>query len=135
MPKILVITDDAPSRHLFDALLNLHGYVVLFVESDRQGLELFRHTCPDVVVLDLNIPEMGAISMLREVRRLNATQQVIVLSGEGTSKTEACVRVLGVREVIERHSLVKTLERMINHAPPERTPTLPLSQSEWKIIS
>jgi DNA-binding response OmpR family regulator len=45
------------------------------------------------VVLDLNMPEMRANSIVRDVRRLMASQPVIVLSGRGTSKEE-CVRML-----------------------------------------
>jgi DNA-binding response OmpR family regulator len=132
------MTDDASCRHLFDALLNLHGYAVMFAESSQQGLELVRQTCPEAVVLDLNLPEMRANSMVREVRRLMASQPVIVLSGRGTSEEE-CVRMLGPTEVIDNsetpHTLVKILGRMINHRRPEEAPTLRLNHGEWRVIS
>jgi DNA-binding response OmpR family regulator len=81
MPAILVITADALGQHLLDALLSLHGYDVIFAECGRQGLELFRFTSPDVVMLDLNIPDMKALTVLRQIRKLHAHQAVIVLTG------------------------------------------------------
>jgi DNA-binding response OmpR family regulator len=132
MPMILVITDDAPSCSLFNALLNLHGYTVIFGDSDPQGLELFRLTRPDAVVLDLNIPQRRANLMLREVRRLNASQPVIILTEKGASQTEECVHL---EKRLALSSLVKILGCMLDHRLPEKIRTLQLTHSEWTVIS
>jgi len=49
----------------------------MFTESGRKGLELFRSTCPDSVVLDLRIPDMKVPSILRQVRNLHPTMGAV----------------------------------------------------------
>lgn len=63
MAKILVIDDEQGIRNLLDTLLRRKGYDVLLAESGRKGLELFRREHPDVIVLDLKMPEMDGIEV------------------------------------------------------------------------
>ena len=58
MAKILVIDDELGIRNLLDTLLRRKGYDVILADGGRKGLELFRREHPDVVVLDLKMPEM-----------------------------------------------------------------------------
>src|SRR5437868_4354328 len=51
--------DEQGVRNLLDTLLSRKGYDVLLADGGRRGLELFRRECPDVVVLDLNMPELS----------------------------------------------------------------------------
>ena len=139
MANILVITDDAPSRHLLDALLSLHGYHVMFAESGRKGIELFRTTCPDVVVLDLRIPDMKVLSILRQVRNLHAHQPVIILAGDGTADSEQEGRTLGVNEVIGKGMLpcriLGALRRLFKAPAHSSVCDLQLAHGEWRTIS
>jgi CheY-like chemotaxis protein len=78
MAKILVIDDDRGIRHLLDALLRHKGYHVLLAKNGQRGLELYRRERPDVIVLDLKMPEMDGLTVLRHVRSLNLTQPIII---------------------------------------------------------
>src|SRR6478672_5874081 len=88
MAKILVIDDEQGIRNLLDTLLRRKGYDVLLAESGRKGLELFRREHPDVIVLDLKMPEMDGIEVLEQVCSLNPDQHVIILTGAGTPEME-----------------------------------------------
>jgi CheY-like chemotaxis protein len=143
MPKILVVMDDESSQYLIDALLSLNGYHVILAKSVQNALEIFRRVSPDVMVLDLNMPEMDGVKVVRQVRRLNPRQPMIILTGDMTSEKEQRVCALGVNEVIEKgvapRRLVSVLRRLIR-APgpipfPARTRTLQLNRGEWRIIS
>jgi DNA-binding response OmpR family regulator len=139
MPAILVITADALGQHLLDALLSLHGYDVIFAECGRQGLELFRFTSPDVVMLDLNIPDMKALTVLRQIRKLHTHQPVIVLTGDGTSNNEHRVRALGVSEVIDKAAvprrIVGALKRLLKAHGSSKVRSLQLTHGEWRTVS
>ena len=102
MAKILVIDDEEGIRNLLDTLLRLKGYDVVLAASGRKGLELFRRERPDVVVLDLNMPEMGGVAVLQQIRTLKPDQPVIVLTGAGTPEKELQVHALGVQEFVEK---------------------------------
>lgn len=122
MAKILVVDDEPPIRHLLDALLSLNGYDVILAESGRKGLELYCRECPDVVVLDLHVPEMDGVALLQEVRRLNPDQPVIIFARGGSAEGEKRLRELGANEMIEtemppRH-LMGTLKRLLKAPSP-----------------
>jgi two-component system, NtrC family, nitrogen regulation response regulator NtrX len=78
MTKVLVIDDEQGIRNLLDTLLNRKGYAVVLADSGRKGLELIRRERPDVVVLDLKMPEMDGVTVLQQIRRLNPDQPVIM---------------------------------------------------------
>ena len=122
MAKILVIDDEQGIRNLLDTLLRRKGYDVILAESGRKGLELFRRERPDVIVLDLNMPEMDGVAVLQQVRSLNPDQPVIILTGAGTPEREQQVRTLGVTEFVEKefslHRLGDALKRILKTPHP-----------------
>jgi len=115
--KILVIDDEEGIRNLLDTLLRLKGYDVVLAASGRKGLELFRRECPNVVVLDLNMPEMGGVTVLQQIRTFKPDQSVIVLTGAGTPEKEQQVHALGVQDFVEKeyslHHLGDALKRLL----------------------
>jgi DNA-binding NtrC family response regulator len=122
MTKILVIDDEQGIRHLLDTLLRRKGYDVVLAESGRQGLELFRRERPDVIVLDLKMPEMDGLTVLRQIQNLDPGKPVIILTGAGTAEAERQVRALGVTEYVEKefslHLLGDSLKRILNNPDP-----------------
>ncbi len=122
MAKILVIDDEQGIRNLLDTLLRRKGYDVVLAESGRQGLELFRRERPDVIVLDLKMPEMDGLTVLRQIQNLDPGKPVIILTGAGTAEAEQQVRALGVTEYVEKefslHLLGDSLKRLLNNPDP-----------------
>jgi len=122
MAKILVIDDEQGIRNLLDTLLRRKGYDVILAESGRKGLELFRREHPDVIVLDLKMPEMDGIEVLEQVRSLNPDQHVIILTGTGTPEMEQRVYALGVYEFVHKefslHRLGDALKRLLKTPAP-----------------
>ncbi|TMQ25838.1 MAG: response regulator [Nitrospirae bacterium] len=122
MAKILVIDDEQGIRNLLDTLLRRKGYDVVLAESGRQGLELFRRERPDVIVLDLKMPEMDGLTVLRQIQNLDPGKPVIILTGAGTAEAERQVRALGVTEYVEKefslHLLGDSLKRILNNPDP-----------------
>lgn len=84
MAKVLVIDDEQGIRSLLDTLLSRKGYDVLVADGGRKGLELFRRERSDVIVLDLNMPEMEGVAVLHQVRSFKPDQPVSILTGAGS---------------------------------------------------
>jgi two-component system, NtrC family, response regulator AtoC len=122
MAKVLVIDDEANVRMVTELLLTRMGHQVLLADNGRMGLQLFRRERPDVIVLDVKMPEMDGIEVLKQIRRVDLKQPVIVLTGDNSPETEREVRALGVSEFIVKGSslasLGETLKRMIKAITP-----------------
>lgn len=122
MAKVLVIDDDQGIRHLLDTLLSRKGYDVVLADGGRKGLELICRERPDVVVLDLKMPEMDGVTVLQQIRRLNSDQPVIILTGAATPEREQQVCALGVTEFVEKefslHRLGDALKRLLKTPTP-----------------
>jgi DNA-binding NtrC family response regulator len=122
MAKILVIDDEEGIRSLLDTLLSRKGYEVVLAASGQKGLELFRRERPDVVVLDLKMPEMDGVTVLKQIRCVDQRLPVIVLTGVGTPETEQQVYSLGVNEFVEKefslHRLGDSLKRLLDTPNP-----------------
>jgi DNA-binding NtrC family response regulator len=122
MATILVIDDEQGIRDLLGTLLRRKGYDVVLAESGRKGLELFRQARPDLIVLDLKMPEMDGLTVLRQIRTLDLRKPVVILTGAGTADAAEQARALGVTEFIEKefslHRLGDALKRLLTLSGP-----------------
>ena len=78
--RILIVDDEAPIRKLLRIGLRKHGYEVLDAETGRQALEALAFA-PDLTILDLDLPDVEGLEVLRILRRDDRMLPVIVLSG------------------------------------------------------
>lgn len=67
--KILIVDDEPKMVELARAYLERDGYRVVEAGDGRQALEVFRKVSPDLIVLDLMLPEMDGLEVCREIRR------------------------------------------------------------------
>ena len=73
------------------------------------GLQLYRQEHPDVIVLDLKMPGLDGVTVLKQIRSVDLTQPVIVLTGDTAPQAERQVRALGVSEFIIKGSSLHLL--------------------------
>jgi two-component system sensor histidine kinase/response regulator len=102
MPTILIIDDAAYNREPLARLLRLSGYSVVCAEGGRQALSALQHMPVDLILLDLMMPEMDGVALLRSLRRdphLRSIPVVVVTSLRYGDQLEEA-RALGVRDVL-----------------------------------
>jgi len=123
MAKVLVIDDEPEVRVLLDIQLRHWGYDVVLAGDGLKGLQLDHQEHPDVILLDLNMPELDGVTVLKQIRAVDLKQPVIVLTGDSKPEAERQVRALGVSEFILKgsslHLLSDALKRML--MPPAST--------------
>jgi DNA-binding response OmpR family regulator len=83
--SILVIEDDPAICELVTLYAEKSGYRVSIAHNGMTGLELFYDHPPDLVILDLMLPEMDGWEVCKEIRRFEKTQ-VIMLTGKGENR-------------------------------------------------
>lgn len=103
MPKfsILIIEDEKNIQTFMGKVLKRHDYRVLCADTGAQGLELIRSQCPDIVLLDLGLPDMNGDEIIREVRTWTSTP-IIVISARTAEREKVLALDLGADDYITK---------------------------------
>jgi two-component system KDP operon response regulator KdpE len=88
--KVLVVEDDRLIRRLLRSVLPSRGFVVTEAETGAAALDILKADAPDLIVLDLGLPDMNGLGLLRHIRG-DSNIPIVVLSYTGavTTKVEA----------------------------------------------
>ena len=78
--RVLVIDDEPPIRKLLRLGLSAHGYQIMEASSGKMALQLLGEQTPDLIVLDLGLPDMQGHELLRTMRARNDSVPIVVLS-------------------------------------------------------
>ena len=102
MPKIAIIEDDRAISQMYRFKFEAEGYSVETAENGKLGLELAEQMQPDIILLDLMMPEMTGDEMLEKLRATGWGKniKVIILTNMGEQEVPAKVRELGVSGII-----------------------------------
>jgi two-component system KDP operon response regulator KdpE len=119
-PHILIIEDDDYSREALEYFLTAEGYRTQAVANGCTGYRVARRTAPDLIVLDLGLPDLDGkqlIERLRRHRKLRATPIIVVsgLSGEAAAALGANVCLLKPVAFEELLQAIQDL-RPVNHS-------------------
>jgi two-component system nitrogen regulation response regulator GlnG len=102
MPKILVVDDDRAIRHIVNEVFASDGadYEVLGAPEVEQGLSLIRSHAPDVVLLDIELPEISGLEAYSKIKALDNKLPVVYITGAGTSDTAIEATKLGALDYL-----------------------------------
>jgi DNA-binding NtrC family response regulator len=101
-PRILVIDDEKNIREVFSVLLEDHGFQIETAENGRQGLEKARLFGPDVVLLDMNLPDLPGLEVLAGLRGLQPAPGIIIITAFGTIRNAVEATKLGAYAYLEK---------------------------------
>ena len=99
--KILVVEDDQSIANFVQTILEASGYQVLTAQRCRQGLLVLTSHVPDLVVLDLGLPDMDGEEYIRIVRK-DSTVPIIVLSARTEESDKVTALDLGANDYITK---------------------------------
>jgi two-component system chemotaxis response regulator CheY len=83
MPTILVIDDDQLLRGVVRVVLEAAGYEVVEADDGQAGLRLHREHSPDLVLVDIFMPEQDGLEFIRELRARDPRAKIVAMSGGG----------------------------------------------------
>ncbi|CAI6026986.1 response regulator [Cohnella ginsengisoli] len=82
--RILVVDDAAFMRMMIRDILTKNGYEVVGEAQDgSQAIEKFKELSPDLITMDITMPEMDGIAALKEIRKMDSNAKVIMCSAMG----------------------------------------------------
>jgi len=104
--KIAVIEDEPSIRMLYETKLGLSGFTVKSAANGVEGLALIRDFAPDLILLDILMPQMNGDEMLRQLREQDwgANVRVVVLTNISRDEAPSILRFLRIdRYVVKAH--------------------------------
>jgi two-component system nitrogen regulation response regulator GlnG len=87
VPKLLVIDDEESVRYSFRSVFATDGVQVLTAATAAQGLDLVGRQDPDVIVLDLQLPDRSGLDVFREIHAQSPKRPVVFITAHGTTQT------------------------------------------------
>ncbi len=130
--EILVVDDEMGIRELLSEILFDEGYRVHLAENAEQAREFRKQQTPDLVLLDIWMPETDGLALLKEWAAQGLlTMPVIMMSGHGTIETAVEATRIGAMDFLEKpialQKLLATVAKAIQRVPsPGRQPTAPM---------
>jgi len=110
---ILIVDDEAQIRASVSGVLADEGFRVLEADNGRTALAAIAAEQPRLVLLDIWMPEIDGIELLRQIQERHPGTRVIVISGHGNIETAVRATQLGAVDFIEKpFSLDRLLERV-----------------------
>jgi two-component system, OmpR family, response regulator RegX3 len=126
---ILVIEDQEDLAELYEATLEKAGYKVRNAFTGEEGIAEFQASGADVILLDMTLPEMHGTQVLRQIRDINASVPVIVITAEDSEQLrEQCER-LGVQDYLAKpvnYEAMLTAVQLALESPPEEAEVITL---------
>ncbi|MFZ2630788.1 MAG: sigma-54 dependent transcriptional regulator [Desulfosalsimonadaceae bacterium] len=100
MSSVLIVDDDDQLRMSFAKLLNEEGYAVRTAPTGEAGVEEVRKTVPDLLIMDVRLPKMNGLEAFGEIRKIDTTLPVIIMTAFGTTDTAIEATKLGAFDYI-----------------------------------
>ena len=109
--KILIVEDEEPISNFIEATLKANDYRVICAKNGQEALSMIPSHCPDLILLDLGLPDIDGIAILKQLRTWTATPVIVVSARDDESdKVEALdfgaddyiVKPFGTSELLAR---------------------------------
>ena len=117
--RIMLVEDSTAVRRLIAKTLEEHGYDVLQAENGRRATELYPVQRPDLLILDIVMPEMGGLEAMQAIRQQDAGARFIVLTSTSRREQVLTAKKLGVLAYIIKPFNPELLMKAIKKALPE----------------
>jgi two-component system KDP operon response regulator KdpE len=98
---VLIVDDEAPIRRFLKATLAVNDYKPLEAETAAEALRLLRHVSPELILLDLGLPDMDGLDVIREIRAKSPVP-IVVLSARGDEAAKVAALDLGADDYVTK---------------------------------
>lgn len=128
--KILIVDDDERVVQSIAGVLEDEGFLVVKAKSGEEAIHVFQQEDPEVTLLDIWMPEMDGIEVLKRIKEIAPDGQVIMISGHATISTAMTSVKLGAFDFIEKPLSLDLLLQTIYRALEQREALLIIQSSE-----
>jgi len=113
--KVLVIDDEPEIGRLFSKILSEEGCEVFAAMNGNDGICKIKKRNPDLVILDLKLPQKSGIEVLREIRKFNHELRVVVLTAYETVESAVEAMKLGAHDYLSKPIKIQKIKNLIEN--------------------
>ena len=99
--KVLVVEDEKSISHFISAILNSNGYEAMQARTGTEALSMISSHCPDLIILDLGLPDMDGLEILRQLRTWSSLP-VVVVSARSHEREKVTALDLGADDYLTK---------------------------------
>jgi len=114
--KILIVDDDNAMLELLQGALARKGYHVFTGSTGKEGLKISRDNQIDLVLLDVNLPDIGGVQVLRKLKKSNPKAAVIMITAHGEVETAVESMRLGAFDYVTKPFGIEEIELLLSNA-------------------
>lgn len=123
--KILLVDDEAEFVKTLSERIQIRGFDVRYALNGEKALVACKNAVPDVMVLDLKMPGMEGMEVLRRVKKNHPDVEVLILTGHGSKKDEIQARRIGAFDYLQKPVGIEILIESIRQAIQNRIESAP----------
>ena len=121
--KILIVEDNADNRELMVIVLEFHGFTIVTAVNGREGLNVAGAEHPDLIITDINMPDLDGIEMIRLLREhvQLRTTPILVLTAYGDAEAENAIKAgadQAMTKPVQFASLMTSIQDLLADRPP-----------------
>ncbi len=118
-PNVLIVDDDEGVRSFLSKALSRQGYPVNTASDGKEVLHLLKRETFQIVLLDLNLPKISGVELLKVIKKEYPQTEIIVISGHGTMRTALDSLKMGAYDYLHKpfeiDDLITTVERVTEY--------------------
>ena len=110
----VIVDDDVQITELFSELMTLQGLDVLAIgHTGIDAIKLYDKHKPDVVFLDVEMPKLNGIQALKEIKEIDSSANVVIVTGSTSGDIEKQLKQNGVTEIVYKPFDIKKIDKII----------------------
>ena len=116
--KILVVDDEDSIRTLVQTMLNREGRQVVLAVRGKDAITVFQKERPNLTILDIDMPDIDGITVLRQIRTIDPEAKVMVFTGGDSPTVESQAKALGGTEFLRKGFALPSLAELQSRGSP-----------------
>jgi CheY-like chemotaxis protein len=116
--KVLVVDDEDNIRTLVQTMLKQEGRNVVLAARGKEAIAMFKKERPNLTILDIDMPDIDGITVLREIRTIDPQAKVMVFTGGESPVVESQAKALGVTDFLRKGLAMPSLAELQSRGSP-----------------
>jgi DNA-binding response OmpR family regulator len=121
--SVLIVDDDVVLAKCVQDYLGYYDYSVRVAATSREALTLLKERRPDIVLLDIHLPDGDGLELVRHVRKLGVKTGIIVATAFGGVQPAIAAMVVGADNYVEKPVPLRSLKLMIEKIIEDHRPS------------